>query len=406
MTTFEAQNKKKVLVVGAGSLQVKTIKLARALGYYCLCIDGDANAVGFKYADEFAVIDIKDIASCVDYAKNKKIDGVTTTSATITLPAVAAIAHELKLPGINPEAVDTLTNKFSIKQTLKDSGLNIFGHFADVSSTNLLNTQIDLIQYPSVVKPMDGSGSKGVVVVHNQHELPKAIEYALKGSRNNKVYVEQFIDGTEYGVECFVEYGVIHLYGIIKQTFLKDASGKIEYGHSLPSKLDKETESAVQEQVINGIKALGINFGSVNMDIILSPSNIPYIIDVGARIGLNQIAERLLPFSTGVDILSNTIRAAVRDNYSFSPKHYKPVASRLLIFRPGIIKHIEDLSGLIDGNKVLDIVITKKPGDIILPYRVKSDTCGWVITAGKTLEDAVIIANTTRDLIENKFVIS
>lgn len=402
MVTSDSR-KKKVMVIGAGKLQLKTIKLAKELGYYCLCVDGNPNAEGFKIADEYRNIDVLDIESCLAYAKEKKIDGVTTTSSTITLPAVSRIAKELGLVGINPSVVDVLRDKFKIKTKLYNSGLNIAGFFSDISTPNLLEKAKQFIQYPAIIKPCDGSGSKGVIVVKGPSELNSAIEYAISNSRTKRIYIEEYIEGTEYGVECFVFRGDIIIYGVIKQTFAIDKNGKIEYGHCIPSGLDCDKEEIIKQEVRKAITCLGINHGSVNMDIILSKDNIPYIIDLGARIGLNQIAERLIPFATGVDIMSNTIRASVGDESSFYPLYLKPIASRLLILKPGIVKKIGDYRYLIDGEKVLDIILTVKPGDVIRPYKVKSDTCGWVITSAQSVKDAEELANTTRNKVAEVF---
>lgn len=394
---------KKIMVIGAGKLQLKTIKLVKELGYYCLCVDGNPGAEGFKIADEYRNIDVLDIEACLAYAKERKIDGVTTTSATITLPAVARIAKELGLVGIEQSVVDVLIDKFKIKNILCNGGLNNAGFFADISNPTLVEKAKQFIQYPSIIKPSDGSGSKGVIIVSEPSQLSSAIEYAMKSSRTKKIYVEKFIDGIEYGVESFVFQGEIITYGVIKQTFIRNEDEKIEYGHCIPSGLDISTEKKIKQEVNKAIKCLGIDHGSVNMDIMLSKDNVPYIIDVGARIGLNQIAERLVPLATGVDILSNTIKASVGDECSFSTLYSKPVASRLLILEPGIVKSIGDYKNLIDGESVLDIIITVKPGDVINPYKIKSDSCGWVITTAEIVKEAEDLANTIRDKVAELF---
>lgn len=43
------------------------------MGYYVLVVDGDPHAVGYDYADEYAVIDVKDEEGCLKYAKENKL---------------------------------------------------------------------------------------------------------------------------------------------------------------------------------------------------------------------------------------------------------------------------------------------------------------------------------------------
>ena len=54
---------KKLLMLGGGFLQNYVIKKAKELGYYVYCLDADPNALGFKVADEHAVINIVDPVS-------------------------------------------------------------------------------------------------------------------------------------------------------------------------------------------------------------------------------------------------------------------------------------------------------------------------------------------------------
>ena len=43
------------------------------------------------------------------------------------------------------------------------------------------------------------------------------------------------------------------------------------------------------------------------------------------------------------------------------------------------------------------------PGEVIRPYRVKADTCGWIITTAKSPEAAEDLANSVRDEVAAMF---
>jgi len=400
-------NKKKILVIGAGPLQVQTIKLINKMGFYSLCVDGNKNAPGFKLADDYRHIDVLDKEKCLEYALEMHIDAVTTTSATITLPAVGYIAKQMNLVGISADVTDTLWNKFKIKNKMFACGLNTYGFFSDISSPEILSSIREQIPYPSIIKPNDGSGSKGVIVVKDESELEDAIAYSLSKSRFYEIYIEEFIEGREVGVESFVCNGDIYIFGILDKSFKVDEDGDIEYGHSLPAQLDLREQNRIESEVKKAINCLGIDFGSVNMDIILSDEGIPYIIDLGARVGLCNIAEKLIPYSTGVNIFENTLKAALGEEYNFEIKSRTPIASRLLILKSGIVKSIGDYSFLYNYPNVIEIVLNIKIGDILLGYSKsssefisefskKSNVCGWIITSGDTIESAIETSNIIR----------
>ena len=48
------------------------IRKARELGYYTLAVDKNPNATGFRFADEYQVVDIVDQDACLKFAKEKE----------------------------------------------------------------------------------------------------------------------------------------------------------------------------------------------------------------------------------------------------------------------------------------------------------------------------------------------
>lgn len=378
---------KKILVIGAGDYQIPLIKRIVEKGYEAYCVDYNPKAPGFVFATGYRNIDVMDFPKCLQYAKEIGIDAVMTYGATLTLPTVAYLGKELGLPALSMETAELSKNKFKIKQCLFKNGCNIKGNFFAVKS--LEEARKCNYQFPCVVKPCDGSGSKGVTLVYKEENLDEAFEYAFSSSRYSDVYVESFIEGEEYSVESFVCNGEIYIYAIVKTTFVKGEDGKIHYGHRTPSGLPVEVEHIIEAEIKKAIKALGINMNSVNFDVIVEKdTGKPYIIDCGIRIGQNLIASHLVPLSRGVSVIDNTIELALGNKIDAKPKKQACVATRLLIYNPGIIREIKNFDDVIDKQTILDVVLRKKVGDELRPYQDKSDTCGWVVTSGNTPDEA------------------
>ena len=59
---------------------------------------------------------------------------------------------------------------------------------------------MDEFIFPIMVKPVDSSGSKGVVKVERRSGLKDAVEEALYYSRSKKFVVEEFIEKKGYQV--------------------------------------------------------------------------------------------------------------------------------------------------------------------------------------------------------------
>lgn len=378
---------KKILVVGGGAYQVPLIKRIRELGHEAYCIDGNPNAVGASSATAFSRIDVLDKEACLAHAKALGIDAVMTYGATLTLPTVAYIGEKMGLVTLSHDTAELSRSKFAIKQRLADCGCHIKGDFF------ALHTPEDVTDhtftFPCVIKPSDGSGSKGVSLVYEEAQLEEAVRYAFAGARYGEIYVESLVEGEEYSAEAFVANGEIYVYAIVKTTFYRREDGEIVYGHRAPSGLEPAAETRIADEVKRAIRALGITMASVNFDVILATDDgEPYIIDCGIRIGQNLIASHFVPLSRGVSVIDNTIGLALGEAVDAAPKKNKCIATRLLIYRPGVIREIRPMDDVIGQDGVIDVVLRKGVGDTLPEYREKSDTCGWVIATGATPDEA------------------
>ena len=395
---------KKILVVGGGAYQVPLIKRIIESGHEAYCVDGNPNAMGFECATGYKHINVLDENACLEYAKELGINAVMTYGATLTLPTVAYIGEKLGLPALPVDTAELSKSKYKIKKRLADYGCNIKGDFFEMYSVE--DAKNHKFTLPCVIKPSDGSGSKGVSLVYNENEIEEAIQYAFDGARYGEFYAESLIDGEEYSAEAFVANGEIYVYAIVKTTFERLSNGEISYGHRTPSGLPAETEKLIADEVKKAIKALNITMASVNFDVILSNDDgKPYIIDCGIRVGQNLIASHFVPLSRGVSVIDNTIKLALGEKVDAEPKFNKCIATRLLIYKPGVITEIKPMDNIIGTNNIVDVVMRKGVGDTQNEYREKSDTCGWVITTGNTPDEAENNAVNAKKLLEDYIII-
>ena len=395
---------KRVLVVGGGAYQVPLIRRIMERGYEAYCVDGNPKALGFEAATGYRHIDVMDTEAVLAYARELSVNAVMTYGATLTLPTVAYVAEQLGLPALPRETAELSKSKYKIKKRLAEAGLNTKGAFFEMHSP--AEAAQHTFSFPCVLKPSDGSGSKGVSFVHRREELEKAVAYAYDNARYGEFYTEALIPGEEYSVEAFVCRGEIYIYAVVKTTFADGADGVVSYGHRTPSGLPAEMETLIGEEIRKAIRALNITMGSVNFDVILSSEDgKPYIIDCGIRIGQNLIASHLVPLSRGVSVIDNTIDLALGDAVDAAPKYTKCVATRLLIYHPGVIREIKPMEDVIGKDGVLNVVLRKQVGDVQPPYREKSDTCGWVIAEGASPDEAEANAVAARERLKGYIII-
>lgn len=389
---------KRILVIGAGFLQDFVILKAKQMGFYTLAVDADPNALGFAHADKYAVINIVNEEACLSFAREEKIDGVLTAATDYGVLTASYIAEHLGIPGLNYESAKLIKNKYLVRKRLYEN------HVDDTEQTFEVNKDTDInelalqITYPVMVKPCDGSGSRGARRVDNFSELADACKYAMDGSITHRAVIESFIIGDEYGAESLVVNGEIHVMAIMKKWMTKPPY-YAELGHAIPCGLSSEIESRAKECVANAIKALGINHGSVNMDMLITTNGSIHIIDIGARMGGNMIGPCIIPYGTGIDYMGNMLKVAVGDEPDWTVHEHKSVVTKLLAFTGGKIKELPNFSE-IQKKFGVEIYHHMNDGDVVNEYHTNLDGCGYVVANFNDVNKAERKAEEARKEIE------
>lgn len=394
---------KKVLVIGAGPLQLPLIKKVKELGHQAICVDGNPNAVGFNMADKYKHINIVDQDACLEYAKDQEIDGVLTVATDYGVLTVAHIAEEMKLPGLSYHVAQMIKNKYLVSEKLIQSNvlkLRQSYQISDIGQVELIKGEL---QYPVIVKPIDGSGSRGITVVTEESRLREAITGAISLSITKSALIETFIEGKEYGIEIFVDNFEVHVLAILDKVMTLPPDFA-ELGHATVID-DIELRKRIIDKVTNVVRALEINMGSVNMDILVTEKDVE-IIDIGARAGGNLISSHIVPLSTGVDLYSNSIKVSLGEKADFTQNNnLKYIATRILNFRKGEVRKIHDIQVIQELGYVKDIILNIKEGSKVREYHNNLDSCGYIVVEGNSIEDAQQKALYIRDELEKKIEI-
>lgn len=378
---------KKVLVIGAGFLQDFVICKAKAMGYEVLAVDGNPNAVGFRHADKYQAINIVDEKACLAYAKAEKIDGVLTAATDYGVLTAAYIAQEMRLPGLDYEVAKLIKNKYRVRKCLYENRVDDTEQAYEVNEETDLGELAQRIVSPVMVKPCDGSGSRGASRVDSAEGFARACRFAMDSSITHRATVETFIFGKEYGAESLVVNGEVHVLGVMRK-WMTEPPYYAELGHAIPTDLPREVEQRAAQCVENAIRALGINFGSVNMDMLITADGKIHIIDIGARMGGNMIGPCIIPYGTGIDYMANMIRNVVGDPPDLTPTKHGAVATRLLAFGGGVVKRLPDFEAL-EREYGVEIYHHLEVGQEVNEYHTNLDGCGYIVAKAETVETAI-----------------
>ena len=390
---------KRILIIGAGFLQNFVIQKAKNLGYETYVLDGDPNAVGFKNADHYEAVNIVDERACLEYARKNQVDGVLTAATDYGVLTAAYIAQEMHLPGLNYETAKLVKNKYLVRKRLLECHVDDTEQAYEIDANTDLESICEKLTFPVMVKPCDGSGSRGASRVDSSMQFEEACQVAMNSSATYRAEVESVIFGQEYGAESFVENGKIHVHAIMRK-WMSEPPYYAELGHAIPSGLPTDIESRVKCCVENAVKALGINFGSVNMDMLITAEGKVHIIDVGARMGGNLIGSHIIPYGTGIDYMGAMIQNAVSDPVVINVSKHSSVATRLLTFTPGIVKRLPDFESL-ERQYGVEIYHHMQVGQKVNAYHTNLDGLGYIVARAEDVDAAVKKADKVLDIIRN-----
>lgn len=384
---------KKLMVLGAGILQIPIIKRAREMGFYVIATDGDPNACGFQYADKPIVADIVNEEVMLEIARDEQIDGVIHPCSEVSMNVMGRINDELGLSGITREQAIRATNKHlmrkvfeagnapSPKSILTESAGNAWNHFCNDFKNN------------AILKPSRNSGSRGIAKVVKgitKEEFIRLYKIAFDESRDKSVLIEQFIEGSEFSVEIIVWDGKINLLQVTDKKTTEEPHF-VELGHNQPSCYSEDIVAAIKDAAVLGVKALGVNNCACHAEVKVQ-SGEAYLMEIGARLGGDFISTELTHLSTGINMVAAAIDCALGIEPCLEPKgEIHSVCIRYFCPQPGKLVNISNTE-VFNDYRVYDADIYYKVGDMI--PEVTSSLCrsGHVIVTEETPRKAIELA--------------
>lgn len=374
------------MIIGASVLQLPAIQKAKEMGLHVAVVDFNPKAIGIPYADQYYNASTMDEDAVLAAAEDYQPDGIMTLATDMPMRGVAKVAERLGLPGISYDTAVKATDKFEMIKTFKAHDVASPWFFTVDSIEELKDLEIQL-RYPCIMKPTDNAGSHGVVLAKCFEDLLNEYEYSLKSARHGRVIIEEYLKGDEVSVEVMVVDGKVNILQITDK-LTTGAPHFVEMGHSQPSRHPAGTQQAIRELAIKACKSVGINQGPAHVEMMVTDRG-PMMIELGARMGGDNITTALVPLSTGIDMVKATIDMAMGNKPDLEPKFYLGSAIRYIDASEGVIA---DIDGVDDAKQMLgvkDVIMTKTVGDPSTSIHCSNDRIGSVIAQAVTVDEAV-----------------
>lgn len=376
---------KKILVLGGGADQIDLILDLKSRGYYTILVDYYTNPVAQSYADRHIQASTLDKELVLEIAKQEKVENLITACTDQALLTVAYVAEKLNFKTqFSYEQARNVTNKLYMKQIMWN---------ADIPTSKFVNIKdlsegVGDLQYPLMVKPADCNGSYGVRKVNTPEELSLFFDNAAQASRTGRVIVEEFKEGTEVGIDCYILNGKAHLlmWGQVNKKKIGD-SVLLIFQTFIPASLSEKAKQNIQMIADSIARVFNLNNTPLLLQTLINGDDVN-VIEFAPRIG-GASKHRTIKIKTGFDILHANVGSLLNGEepileLSDNPYYY----SRNHIYAyPCCFDRIEGADQLIANGILEEIVPFKTSGMSVGNSMASRDRVGSFLVKGKTMEE-------------------
>jgi carbamoyl-phosphate synthase large subunit len=350
LTTCEANpvNKKKIIILGGGPNRIgqgiefdycccQASFSLKEKGFETIMINCNPETVSTDYdtSDRLYFEPLKEefVINIINKEREKgNLLGVITQFGGQTPIKLAKALSDQNIPilGTQYDSIDLAEDRERFKNIL------INGGFKQAKNGIALNKKEAIkiannIGFPIVIRPSYVLGGRGMEIIHDQDQLKKYIDEAIKVSESNPVLLDRFLnDAIEIDVDAVSDGDEIFVAGIMEH--IEEAG--IHSGDSAcsipPYNLNSETINEIKKQTQQLAKDLKI-IGLINIQFAVKGNDI-YVLEVNPR------ASRTVPFvskAIGVpvaNIASRVMAGEKLSKFNLKVKNKKIYAIKEAVF--------------------------------------------------------------------------
>ncbi|TMD07317.1 MAG: ATP-grasp domain-containing protein [Chloroflexi bacterium] len=334
------------------------------------------------------------VAAIARFAARHPLDAIVAVDDTGTVVAAAASAA-LGLAGNSVEPVRASRDKGRARERFAAAGLltprfQIFGSDADPASVAAA------VRYPCVVKPVDLSGSRGVIRADDADScvaaftrvgaLVRSPDVCRPGSAPQSILVEDFIPGAEFALEGLLRGGVLETLAIFDKPDPLNGPFFEETIYVTPSRQPDAVQAEMADTVQRATRALGLTEGPVHAEVRRNEAG-TFMLEVAAR-SIGGLCARTLRFGMGVSLEELILRHAVGLPIQSLRREDRAAGVLMLpIPRPGVLRQVRGQEEARQVPGIEGVVLTVPAGERLVPLPEGDRYLGFVFARGPSAAD-------------------
>ena len=359
---------KKLLILGGGATSIDIVEAARTMGVYTIVTDwydtkrSPAKLVSDEYWNE-EIFKPERIAQLI---KEHHVDGVITGFTDSYLLQYQRICELSGLPCYATKEVFELTmDKAKFKQLCRDNDIPVIPEYSLESFDPITINDNNKV----IIKPVDNSGSRGVVLCTKPDDFQHCLDYALSFSEKKQVVIEKYMEMDSISLSYTIQDGVVSLSTTDDRYIHKSESGSsVTQCGIYPSKYTEAYIEKIDPKMKKMYERAGLRNGVLSVQFFTNGTEF-YVMEMGHRLTGGQHYTYTMA-ENGISSLDQLIHFSITGkmaNFSIVEKdnaRFKHVYCHLFILgKEAVIARFEGLEYLERMPEVMHLTRMKKVGD-------------------------------------------
>lgn len=275
----------KLLMLGTSLASREMVEYARSQGMRTVVTDylPPERSTAKLVADEWWMINTGDLDALEERCRSEGVTSVACGVSEFNLEVAMELSRRLGLSCYcTPEAWHFSRDKSDFKRLCREQGVPVPEDYC--LTEELLDSDLDAVRYPVVVKPVDMSGNRGISYCHDREELVEAYRYARSVSKSPKVVVERMLKGREWYAYYVLADGVASQ---VCLNAMEAEPGELKNLYSLTTSVAGCVERFMEEinpKIERLLGAVGCREGIAWVQVMLDEDDRFYVIEMGYRL--------------------------------------------------------------------------------------------------------------------------
>lgn len=364
--------KQKVLILGTSNGSCDMVRKAKSMGLYTIVTDylDPKHSMAKLIADEYWMVNLTDLDKLEYKCREEGVIGILAGASDFTVDCAIELSERLSLPFYcTKSAWHYSKDKADFKRMCIECGAPVAKDY--FLSENPTIEEMEKIQYPVVVKPVDQAGNKGVSFCCNKEELNQAISRVREVSKNPKMVIEKMLRGREWYGSYVVQSGEVEF---LQLDAMYHEEGYPTNCYTLTTTLtayENQFKKEINPYIEKVLRQIGCTDGFVWVQVMLDEDGHFYVIEMGYRLDGDMMfatTEALHGYDTLKAIVEKCCGLPYSQRVKDIPAHTHTrtqvgCGHMLWTKKSGVVSRIEGLDKLKEKYPAIDIDVRQVVGN-------------------------------------------